>query len=374
MPKIKKPKSAQEINKFWNFVAAKDNKPAELILYGDISTYSWFDDDITPQSFSDDLNALGNVDEIIVRINSGGGDVFAANAIYARLKDHAAKITVKIDGWAASAATIIAMAGDKILIPANGVFMIHNPKMGAYGYYDAAQFSKLSEELEVIKNSIITGYALKTGKDQSEISALMDKETWYDGQQAVDNGFCDEIMFGNVETEVEDATHIVVNSVSIDTGEYPNIPTSLFNRHNNRGGDFTNINNKKGVESMANNAEIRNVEELRAAYPALVAQVATDAAAEERTRIKDIESVAIPGFEDIINKAKFEKPESAANVAMAIISKQKEQGKNYLADVDADVKDSNADKVQSSGSEGGKVPEDDDPFGKAIDRMFSDAK
>ena len=125
---------------------------------------------------------------------------------------------------------------------------------------------------------------------------------------------------------------------------------------------------------MANNAEIRNVEELRAAYPALVAQVATDAAAEERTRIKDIESVAIPGFEDIINKAKFEKPESAANVAMAIISKQKEQGKNYLADVDADVKDSNADKVQSSGSEGGKVPEDDDPFGKAIDRMFSDAK
>jgi ATP-dependent protease ClpP protease subunit len=105
--------------KFWSFVAAADNKPAELILYGDISSYSWWGDEVTPQQFNDDLIALGDVSEIVVRINSGGGDVFAANAIYTRLKDHKAKIIVKVDGWAASAATIIAMAGDTIQIPAN---------------------------------------------------------------------------------------------------------------------------------------------------------------------------------------------------------------------------------------------------------------
>ena len=130
-------------NRFWDFVArnSEADAPAELILYGDISSgNSWYDDEITPKQFDEELKALGDVDEITVRINSGGGDVFAANAIYTRLKDHKAKINVKIDGWAASAATIIAMAGDTIQIPASGVFMIHNPKMGVLGYYSAAEF------------------------------------------------------------------------------------------------------------------------------------------------------------------------------------------------------------------------------------------
>ncbi|MCH5195936.1 MAG: Clp protease ClpP, partial [Oscillospiraceae bacterium] len=117
-------------NKFWDFKASAqtssggNSAEAELILYGDISQTSWWGDEVTPKQFDSDLAALGDVDEIVVRINSGGGDVFAANAIYTRLKDHKARITVKIDGWAASAATIIAMAGDTIQIPANGVFMI----------------------------------------------------------------------------------------------------------------------------------------------------------------------------------------------------------------------------------------------------------
>ena len=114
----KTPQDKPTINKFWDFIAAAADKPAELILYGEISSYSWWGDEITPQQFSEDLRAIGDVTEIVVRINSGGGDVFAANAIYTRLKDHKATITVKIDGWAASAATIIAMAGDTIQIPA----------------------------------------------------------------------------------------------------------------------------------------------------------------------------------------------------------------------------------------------------------------
>lgn len=110
---------------FWDGsgAAAGDNAAPELILYGDIASETWWGDEVTPRQFTEELDALGAVPEIVVRINSGGGDVFAANAIYTRLKDNAAKITVKIDGWAASAATIVAMAGDVIEIPGNGVFM-----------------------------------------------------------------------------------------------------------------------------------------------------------------------------------------------------------------------------------------------------------
>ena len=100
---------------FWTFrAAAGDNAAPELILYGDIASETWWGDEVTPRQFTEELDALGAVPEIVVRINSGGGDVFAANAIYTRLKDNAAKITVKIDGWAASAATIVAMAGDAV--------------------------------------------------------------------------------------------------------------------------------------------------------------------------------------------------------------------------------------------------------------------
>ncbi len=321
--------------------------------------------------FDSDLAALGDVGEIVVRINSGGGDVFAANAIYTRLKDHKAKITVKIDGWAASAATIIAMAGDTILIPANGVFMIHNPLMGVSGYYGAEEFVKLSEELAVIKQSIINGYSLKTGKDEAEISALMDKETWFDGKQAVDSGFCDELMFADVQTKVENANRIVVNSMIFDLTEYSNIPKSLLNCRTNgessENGDFTNIKaitEKGGLEKM----EIKTVDELKADYPELTAQIEANAIAAERKRIQDIENIALPGYEAIVSKAKFEAPVNSGEVAMQIIANQKEQGKNYLAGVSADVSDSGMEEVNAVSNEA-KMSEIN-PFDAAIDRLF----
>ena len=362
---------------FWEFKASAtapngESSAAELILYGDISQTSWWGDEVTPKQFDSDLAALGDVDEIVVRINSGGGDVFAANAIYTRLKDHKAHITVKVDGWAASAATIIAMAGDTIQIPANGVFMIHNPKMGAHGYYSAEEFVKLSEELTVIKQSIINGYCLKTGKDEAEISALMNKETWLDGKQAVESGFCDEIMFADVQTEVENASRIVVNSVPLDISEYINIPKSLLNcrkRGNSpAGGGFTNTKTpnteKGGVEEM----EIKTVDELKAAYPELTAQIAENAVAAERKRIQDIESCALPGYEAIISKAKFESPVDSGELAKQIIAKQKEQGKNYIADVAEDVEKSGMDKVETNADE--TPANETNPYDAAIDNLF----
>ena len=367
---------AEKIKKFWNFANTAESEPAELILYGDISTTSWWDDEITPRQFSDDLKALGNVEEIIVRINSGGGDVFAANAIYTRLKDHKARITVKIDGWAASAATIIAMAGDSIEIPANGVFMIHDPKMGTWGYYSQEDFIKLSEELKVIKQSIINGYALKTGKTTEEIADLMSKETWYDGKQAVESGFCDKLMFEEIETQVENSSRVVVNTVPFDLSRFPNMPISLLNHrspHNN--GGFSNTTNKIKEKEGVNTMEgFKTVDELKAAYPDLTKQIAENAATEERNRIKNIEDLSLDGFEEIVKNAKFEKPVNASEVAIQIIAEQKKQGVNYLDNRNADVNNSNVNNVGNNNQEGVSGKNGGNPYDAAIDKVLPEKK
>lgn len=335
---------------------------------------------MTPRQFSDELNALGAVAEIVVRINSGGGDVFAANAIYTRLKDNKAKIIVKIDGWAGSAATIIAMAGDVIEIPGNGVFMVHDPKMGARGYFSAEDFKKAAEELNVIKQSIINGYALKTGKSTEEISAIMSAETWYDGKQAVDAGFCDRLMFEDAKTSVENMGKVVVNSVSMDLERFPNLSVSLLNRLTaSASGGFSNTKNpteqKRSEEVMDGIKDIKTPEGLRAAFPDLVKQIEDAATAAERKRIQDIEGVALAGFETIVNAAKFEKPVSAGDVATQIVAAQKKQSADYIAARNDDAQDSGAGDVGTGGKiEGAAGGGGTSEIDAAIDRLFPETK
>lgn len=362
---------AQQNKKFWNFIPRPENKAAELILYGDIASSSWWGDEITPAQFNKDLADLGDVEEIIVRINSGGGDVFAANAIYTRLKDHAARITVKIDGWAASAATIIAMAGDTIEIPANGVFMVHRPKMGVLGYYSEDEFVKFSEELKVIKQAIVNGYVLKTKKEPQQITDLMDAETWYTGQEAVDAGFCDTVMFAEVETEIENASRIIVNSVTLDLTKFNNIPQTLLNHHAATGGGGLNKNNQK--KESEETVEIKTVDELRAAHPALVSQIEEAVVTQERNRIKNIEDLAIAGFEEVVKEAKFEKPIAAADVAMKIVAKQKEMGVNYLNNRQTDIDQSGISGV-GNGGQPGTGGDEENPYDAAIDKLYPEKK
>ena len=371
MPTVQQANQQQE-NKFWNFIPAAGNKPPELLLYGAISSQqSWWEDRVTPGKFNEELAALGDVSEIIVRINSGGGDVFAANAIFTRLKDCSAKITVKIDGWAASAATIIAMAGDTIKIAKNGVFMIHDPAMTVWDTFTAEDFEKMAEELKVIKQSIVNTYAMKSGRDAQDIEQLMSVETWWTGEDAVSNGFCDEIMFDDVSTAVENSSHVVVNSVSLDISSYKTLPRSLFNSPKNPG-CFTNTSaaktQKKEEQNMATNESITTVEALTAEYPDLVAKIVSNAKEEERARIKDIKETALNGFEDIAEDAMFEHPVSAAEVALKIVNEQKKQGGTYLANREADVTDSNAGNVGAAAKQTGQ--ETENPYDAAIDKLF----
>ena len=367
--------------RFWDFrAAANENAAPELILYGDIASETWWGDEITPRQFTEELNALGNVPEIVVRINSGGGDVFAANAIYTLLKDNAAKITVKIDGWAASAATIVAMAGDVIEIPGNGVFMVHDPSIGLLGYFNETELVKVSEELKVIKQSIVNGYALKTGKAAEEIAAIMAAETWFDGKQAVDAGFCDRLMFEEADTTVENAAKVIVNSVSMNLEQFPNMPVSLLNRlAAHTPGGFSNTKSKtepkRSDQNMDGIKDIKTVADLKAAFPDLTKQIEEEATAAERTRIQDIEEVALPGFDAIVNEAKFTKPTGAGDLAKAIIAEQRKQGGKYIQDRDDDAKSSKAGDVGAgAGIEGAADKDDDKEIDAVLDKLFPEEK
>lgn len=161
-----------------------------LFLNGTIAEESWFDDDVTPQLFKDELNA--GTGDITVWINSPGGDCVAAAQIYNMLMDYKGSVTVKIDGIAASAASVIAMAGTKVLVSPVSMLMIHNPMTVAFG--NSAEMQKAIDMLASVKDSILNAYEIKTGLSRTKLSQLMDAETWMDANKAIELGFADEIM------------------------------------------------------------------------------------------------------------------------------------------------------------------------------------
>ena len=189
--------------KFWNWKKVKNQETeAEeriLELSGTIAEDSWFDDDVTPQIFKDELNS--GTGDITVWINSPGGDCVAAAQIYNMLSNYKDRVTVKIDGIAASAASVIAMAGDTVLVSPVSMLMIHNPATMAWG--DHAEMQKAMDMLSEVKESIINAYVLKTGLSRPKLSHLMDAETWMDANKAVELGFADEIMT-RAKTEPEE--------------------------------------------------------------------------------------------------------------------------------------------------------------------------
>lgn len=168
-----------------------------LFLNGTIAEESWFDDDVTPQLFKDEL--LSASGDITVWINSPGGDCVAAAQIYNMLMDYKGNVTIKIDGIAASAASVIAMAGTKVIVSPVSMMMIHNPMTVAFG--NANEMEKAIAMLDEVKESIINAYEIKTGLSRAKLSHLMDAETWMNANMAVELGFADEIMQRSTEDE-----------------------------------------------------------------------------------------------------------------------------------------------------------------------------
>ena len=168
-----------------------------LFLNGTIAEDSWFDDDVTPQLFKDELFAESG--DVTIWINSPGGDCVAAAQIYNMLMDYKGNVTIKIDGIAASAASVIAMAGTKVLMSPVSMMMIHNPATVAWG--DTAEMQKAIDMLSEVKESIINAYEIKTGMNRVKLSHLMDAESWMNANKAVELGFADDILHRLGETE-----------------------------------------------------------------------------------------------------------------------------------------------------------------------------
>lgn len=352
-------------SKFWQ-VKNEVNGSGEILLYGPIAgERSWFGDEATPQQFAGDLESLGGRD-VTVRINSGGGDVFAAHAIHNLLRSYKGKVTVMIDGLAASAATVVAMAGDRIIMPDNALFMIHNPAIGLRDYYGEDELLKAAAALQTIKGSIVAAYQRRCKASADELAAMMDAETWLGAKECLAKGFVDEVQ-GSVSA-VLNKNMLVINSVEYDIGRFKNI-VEIKNHVKERGETrLTNLDlilNKvrslleeaPDVQGSTPTAPAQN-----AAQPATPAaqqentEAAVQAAVEaERQRITDLE--ALDGGDNaavtaIINAAKKDGKQAAdvqpyidaVKAAAPVNTAQK-----YVANMVADNKGSGVDEIGAGG-------------------------
>lgn len=178
------------MKKFWNWVKDEDTGARTLYLNGTIAEETWFEDDVTPKAFKAELDA--GQGDIVIWINSPGGDCVAASQIYSMLMDYKGNVTVKVDGIAASAASVIAMAGTQVLMAPTALLMMHNPLTVAIG--DSSEMQKAIDMLSEVKESIINAYEIKSGLSRAKISHLMDAETWLNANKAVELGFADGIL------------------------------------------------------------------------------------------------------------------------------------------------------------------------------------
>lgn len=280
---------------WWRAVKKKNNR-AEILLYGEIGTSWW--QSVNTKQIREELSEFDDVDEIVLRIDSPGGGVFAGIGLYSYLKDHKAKVKVYIDGMCGSIATVIAMAGDEVYMNNGAQFMIHNPWTVAMG--EAKELRHDAEVLEGLKNSIINTYMTKCKLSKEELVKAMDKTTYYQADQALEAGFITEI------THIVDAKNCATNANEWD------MSYSKYENRNKQENNQTQIKEKN-----------MTIDELKNSHPEVYNQVLVLGQNTERERIKALDGLAEKvnnkGME-ILNKAKYENVETADKIAMNLIN------------------------------------------------------
>ena len=200
------------MNKFWNWIKNEQTDEDELRLEGYIAEESWWDDDVTPKMFRAELSKYAGK-PVTVWINSMGGDVFAASQIYTMLMEHKALVTVKIDGVAISAASVIAMAGGTVKMSPTAIMMIHNPWSLAIG--DAEDMKHMANVLNEVKETIMNAYQIKTGLSRQKLSRLMDEETWMNARKALEDKFIDEILYTDTGSHAAPAASYAYSRMAV---------------------------------------------------------------------------------------------------------------------------------------------------------------
>lgn len=347
--------------KFWNMMKNEEEKSAELILYGSIGSDEYWDD-ISDKAFKQDIENLGDVENITLHINSPGGSVFSAVAIANILKNHKAKVTANIDGLAASAATIITSACDTVRMPKNALFMIHNPITFAYG--NNQEMQKTVQMLDKVKNSIIETYLNKTKTDKETLSELMDNETWMNAEEAKEYGFIDEILDENVEKEVIE-NKLIINNMAFDISKFKNFkekkiqePRVINISVNSTGSPeeiadkFRNILNS--TENQKNKGGNMTLEELKNKFPELCNQIFNEGKeagiTKERERMREIDNLDVSNYSELVENAKYNDPVEASVLAVNILNKQKEERIKKLQNIKNDSQNNFTPPVPNNGT------------------------
>lgn len=338
------------MKKFWNLKKTSKNNSAELQLYGPVSEYSWWGDEVTPKAFREELNALGDVDEIVVRLNSAGGDVFAGLHIYQLLKEHKAKVTVRVEGLAASIASIIACAGDTIIMPKGSMMMIHNPWTSVWGA-EANDLRHTADVLDKIRDALVEVYAEKTGMEADEIKALMDAETWLTASDAVEKGFATELEQEFQISASMRGKQAIFNGIAFDFTAFTNAP-ELPQSTLESGGALAAVAGvlslpkpTEGEPAVASKSTANANALSKEAYEAAVQK----GIEQERARIKALDELATtPTAAKLVAEAKYVSGATAEQVAVEILKADNKIRTTFASKMRADADSSGVNLIPPS--------------------------
>lgn len=355
--------------KFWNFIknAATETQPesVELRIEGDfvddenVWIYEWFGiPAASPNAFREELAQYAGKN-LSVWINSYGGSVFAAAGIYNALMEHkktGAKVTTIVDAKAMSAATIPFMAGDERLMSPVAMFMIHNPLTRAEGY--ASDLRKVADVLDVVKETIINAYQLATGRSRAKISAMMNDETYMSAKTAIKEGFATGMLYAN--TASDDGEPPVLN-FAFNRLAIVNNANEIFKHLSAIEDKLKSFTQDKEKEDKT--LDIKNIEDLRQHFPDLVTQVEAAArqegAVSERQRLQAIDEISATIAPDLVNKAKYEQPITAQELAFESLKADAAKGRQFIDQRAQEINNSGANNVAvASGSTQGDGTEE----------------
>lgn len=368
-------------------MASSDGTDAEITMYGEIvqeQPRDWWTDEpiegmyIALDQFLEDLKTIADAKRITVRINSVGGDAYAAITIHNRLKELKAEITVIVDGVAMSGGSLIMCAGDTVKVNPSSLIMIHKCWVFLFGGYNSSELRKIADSNDAVDKAQAAIYKNKSGMSEEDVLALMENETYMTGEEAIEKGFADELMEGGkleIAASADKRTLFVngrkmrLDLAGITLPDELNIPTV-------KPAKADEINKKMPVKpgSEGGNEPMANtIEELRAEYPELTKQLEAEAKAAapavpdtsveeavkaERERQQEIDEIA-PAVNDadLVHEAKYgEKPCSAQELAFRAMQKQSKQGEQHTANTAADYQASNATKVRATPTGGEESP------------------
>lgn len=354
-------------------MAILDDDAAEINMYGDVVDIvptDWRNNERLPgyiglDEFLEDLEAIKDKSHITVHINSGGGDLYAGLAIYNRLKAVKGTVTTINDGLAASAASLIFQAGDVRRMNAGSNLMAHGVSGFLFGYYNVDDLKELVTQFKAHNRAIVNVYAEAMGVSYDEAKGFIDGETWLTGQEAVDKGLADEVI--GDEAEDDDEGGLFSRLMQRIQAVYGTPASSVMpgiapTNHTVSPAAPAPVEDKSKTNERSTDMEIKNLDELRAAFPDLLAQAETAAreegraagVTEERARIQGIEAIQnVIGDKALIDAAKYgEKPLNAQELALQAMQKQAAMGAAVLANMQEDAKASGAAAVTATPNAG----------------------